>query len=259
MRLIALLFAASLATASLPAPPAAAQIAQIQLSAQEAADQAVVRKAQQAGSFTAMAPMEKDLIAVLDHAPAHYPQIERVGDVTNIRFTGASGPGAGALAGAIQAKGETFAVGMNTYAVAAMMLGSLANERRDPRKAIAYLDRGLALQPGNLVLLAERGMAMVVLRQFSDALALYEKAEKLDFVTKGLNRGAEGRLLRGKGFVLIELKRLDEAEAAYVAALKLEPDHPTAKAELDYIRKQRGGAPQTEIELKNVPPPPAKP
>lgn len=259
MRLIAPLFALALALGLAPLSALAQQpkIVPAQISSDEAPDNAIVRKAMQAGSFQGMAAFEKELNAALDHAPAQYPQIERKGDITTIRLmTGKAGTGASVLAGAVAAQNRTVAIGLNTYPMAALLLGSLANERRDYRRAIAYLDRGLTLQPDNVTLIVERGAAMGLLRQFSDALALYERAEKLDFVTKDINLGDEARLMRAKGFVLIELKRLDEAETAYLAALKLEPNHAQAKAELDYIRKLRGGGPQAEIGLVPGTPPP---
>jgi Flp pilus assembly protein TadD len=264
MRLIAPLLALALSLAPLSGL-AQPKIIPAQIASEEAQDHAVVRKAMQAGSFKGMAAFEKDLIAVLDHAPAQYPQMERKGDVTTIRLMmGKAGKGTSILAGAVAAQNRTTAIGLNTYPMAALLLGSLANERRDYRRAIAYLDRGLTLQPDNVTLMIERGAAMGQLRQFSDALALYERAEKLDFVTRDINLGDEARLMRAKGFVLIELKRLDEAEAAYGAALKLEPGHAQATAELDYIRKLRAGGPQAEIGLiPGTPPPqasaPAKP
>jgi Flp pilus assembly protein TadD len=232
------------------------KIVPAEVSAEEAPDLAVIRKARQAGSFQALAALEKDLIAVLDHAPAQYPQIERKGDVPTIRLMTQAGKGASIFAGAVGDRNGTLAIGLNTYPIAALLLGSLANERGNPRKAIGYLDRGLDLQPDNVTLMIERGAAMAKLKQFAQALALYERAEKLDFVTKDINLGDDARLLRAKGFTLIELKRLDEAEAAYQAALKLEPAHPIATNQLNYITQLRGGGPQRDFDLVPGSPPP---
>lgn len=253
MRWIAALLAVALATAPLPVLAANQTVGQLKVSEQETQDQEVLKKAYQAGSLQAAKAFEKDLVTVLSHAPASYPQIERNGDNTIIR----SRSGTTALSGALlitalaakEGKPVSVFTGLNTYPMAALLLGSLANERRDPRAAIAYLDKGLAIQSDNLALITEKGSALVVLKRFSDALDLYERAEKIDFVTKLLEPGGEARLLRGKGFALIELKRLDEAQAAYEAALKLEPNHAGAKAELEYIQKQRKGGPQSDIGL----------
>jgi tetratricopeptide (TPR) repeat protein len=253
MRLIALLIAAAVMFAPRPGLAASQTITTFQASGQEAKDQAVVTKVMKSGSLQAAKAFEDELVDVLDHAPAKYPQIERQGDMTIIRSTSGQGGMSGAILMAAingkDGKSGTTATAFNTYPMAALLLGSIANERHDPRKAVAYLDRGLALQPDNLMLVTEKGAALAVLRRFSDALALYEGAEKIDFVTKMLDPGGEARLLRGKGFTLIELKRLDEAEAAYEAALKLEPNHAGARAELDYIRKLRAGGDQRNIDL----------
>lgn len=260
MRPIVTLLALALTIMPLTILPSSAvaqpKIIPAEVSAAEAPDLAVIRKARQAGSFQALAALEKELIAVLDHAPAQYPQMERKDDVPTIRLMTQAGKGASIFAGAVGARNGTLAIGINTYPIAALLLGSLANERSNPRKAIAYLDRGLALQPDNVTLMIERGAAMAKLKQFAQALALYERAEKLDFVTKDINLGDDARLLRAKGFALIELKRLDEAEAVYQAALKLEPAHPVATGQLDYIRQLRGGGPQREFELVPGSPPP---
>lgn len=269
MRLIAMLSALALALAPLPVLAANQTITAYQPSGQEAQDQAVVIKAMQAGSLQAIKAFEPELAAVLKHAPAQYPQIEQRGDLTIIRSISGQGGMSGALLMSAlnnkSGKSKTTATAFNIYPMAALLLGSLANERRDPRAAIAILDKGLALQPDNLMLITEKGAALGVLKRFSDALDLYQSADKIDFVTKMLDPGGEARLLRGKGFVLIELNRLDEAQAAYEAALKLEPNHAGAKGELDYIRKLRAGGDQRAIGLvpgdkaKNGEPAPAKP
>lgn len=253
MRLIAPLLAIALAVAPLPALAANQTITAFQPSGQEAQDQAVVMKVMRSGSLQAAKAFESDLAAVLEHAPAKYPQIERRGDMTIIRSTSGQGGMSGAiLMSAINGKdgkAGTMATGFNVYPMAALLLGSIANERRDPRAALTYLDKGLALQPDNMMLITEKGAALVVLQRFSDALEVYRSADTIDFVTKMLEPGGEARVLRGKGFALIELKRLEEAEAAYVAALKLEPNHAGAKGELDYIRKLRAGEAPRKIDL----------
>jgi len=252
MRLIAPLFALALALAPAAAPAATQSITSYQPSGQEAKDIAVVVKVMQSGSLQAAKAYEKDLVEVLDHAPAKYPQIEKRGDMTILRASGQGGMAGAVLMSAIagkDGKSGTTATAFNTYPMAALLLGSIANERRDPRAAIAYLDRGLALQPDNLMLITEKGSALAVLQRYAEALDLYQSADKMDVVTQMMQPGGEARLLRGKGFVLIELKRLDEAEATYEAALKLEPNHAGAKGELDYIRKLRAGGDQRAVDL----------
>jgi Flp pilus assembly protein TadD len=43
------------------------------------------------------------------------------------------------------------------------------------------------------------------------------------------------KALRGQGYALVELHRLDDAAAAYKACLKLEPGEPKSLGELGYI------------------------
>ena len=55
----------------------------------------------------------------------------------------------------------------------------------------------------------------------------------------------KGRALRGQGINLIDLGRLEEAEAAFQRSLEVEPNHPSAPHELGYIahlRQQQAGA-----------------
>jgi tetratricopeptide (TPR) repeat protein len=255
MRLIASLLALALTAAPPPAlAEARAAAMAYKPSDQETQDRAVVTKALHAASLRAAMAYEGELAEVWRHAPAVYPQIEKRGDTTILRTNASDGNVAPAMlmtliGAAKDGQSTSVATTFNTYAMAVLLLGSMANERRDPRGAIAYLDKGLALQPNNLILITEKGMALTVLQRFSDALDLYQAAERIDDVSKMLDPGGEARLLRSKGFVLIELNRLDEAETAYQTALKLEPDHAGAKGELDYIRKLRAGGPQSAIGL----------
>ncbi|ABC27512.1 protein containing tetratricopeptide repeats (TPR1, TPR2) [Hahella chejuensis KCTC 2396] len=46
--------------------------------------------------------------------------------------------------------------------------------------------------------------------------------------------------LRGIGFILIEMERLDEAEEALQKSLIIEPDNDVAINELEYINELRG-------------------
>jgi Flp pilus assembly protein TadD len=106
-------------------------------------------------------------------------------------------------------------------------------------EALKVLDHGLALQPDNPVLVSEKGAALAVQRRFAEALSLYDDWFARQGGPEDTPRYA--RLLRARGFALIELKRLDEAEAAYRQALEIEPDNAGAKHELAYIAELRAG------------------
>lgn len=255
MRLIAPLFLAAMLATSTPAA-ATPQENTSQAASPEAQDRAIVQKVMGSGSLAAARVYEADLKAVLDRAPSSYPLIERTGERMVIRTTGSQAALMASLTAAVahEKSGDSGKLNVfnefNTYGMAAFLLGSLAVEARDPAGALPYLNRGLALQPDNLMLVTEKGIALVMMRRFGDALALYEATETVDSVAIAVDPQGKARLLRAKGFALIELNRLKEAEAAYVASLKLEPDHAGAKGELEYIRKLNKGAQPTEIQIK---------
>jgi tetratricopeptide (TPR) repeat protein len=219
-----------------------------------AADETVVRSVFQdfgAGGFPALQRLLPKLRKVLDRAPTRYPRIEVRGEIAIVRANeGDEATPALTLGALLQAANagqpRRVVVEYNTYPMASFLLGSFANEARQPRQAIEFLDRGLALQPENAWLVSEKGAALVQLQRPSDALALYETWFK-DALPEADDTHA--RLLRAKGFALVELDRLDEAEAAYRKSLELEPGHGLAQRELAYIASLRGGAARQAVEI----------
>jgi Flp pilus assembly protein TadD len=61
-------------------------------------------------------------------------------------------------------------------------------------------------------------------------------------------------MLRGRGFALIELGRLDEAEKAYRDSLNSEPNNARALNELTYIGRLRAGGPTAPSALSTSKP-----
>jgi tetratricopeptide (TPR) repeat protein len=104
--------------------------------------------------------------------------------------------------------------------------------------ALDLLDAGEKLEP-NAHFALERAQALLRgRRDRPGALACYQGV---------LDRGdevpgpARAVALRGKGFVLIELGQLDEAERHFHESLRLDPDSEVAKNELRYIAQLRAG------------------
>lgn len=242
------LAAASPALARQAAPPAAAPAGSYDysaLDAQEAADAAVVQAALTTfgeTGYDAMDSIAPKLRAVLDRAPSPYPQVEIRGSQVIVRADDEETAISLGLAGAMQANGGNRQVSsrFNVYPMAALMLGSWANERRDADGAVRMLQRGLTIQPGNPVLAAELGAAYTLQKKWAEALAVYQGALEANPL---MGKIALARLLRGKGFALIELGRLDEAETAYRQAVVAEPNHGGAQHELAYIAGLRKGRP----------------
>lgn len=255
----AIMAVALLSSAALPAqglaqaaPPALDQKA---FAKQEAKDRKVVEKALRATSFAELEPMVPDLQKVIANAPAHWPVVDRQPGVTTIRVNDAATSLAVLVAVAAAADGQPAkaqnkaVAAFNTYGTAAFLLGTLAVEHRQPEEALVWLDRGLAFQPDNLLLVTEKGSALILRHRFAEALAFYDALPPMDLLDTLANPDGEARVQRSRGFCLTELNRLDEAEAAYLKSLELEPDHGGAKAELAYIRKLKAGGAKQAVDV----------
>jgi tetratricopeptide (TPR) repeat protein len=134
----------------------------------------------------------------------------------------------------------------NPYPIIGMLLGSYYNEIGQPSDAVRVLEMVLALpRPDDMLrdmlphIMSERGAALNALKRWDDALANYDGG--LEIVS--LPPEMKARLLRGRGFALTELGRLNEAEGAYRESLVSEPNNLRALHELNYIARLRDGAP----------------
>ncbi|MBT9447678.1 MAG: hypothetical protein IV086_18445 [Hyphomonadaceae bacterium] len=189
----------------------------------------------------------------LDAAPACYPKIEQRDRQTVVRALStaeylvlSSAISTAQQSGASGAPSESIVMQPNTYGTIALLLGSAAVEDHQYSEALALLDRGLALQSHHEMLLTEKVSAFQGLGRNAEALAV------LDFI---LNDGELGltadrsRIFRLKGVVLIDLQRLDEAEAALNDSIKLNPENPGARNELTYIAQLRANGPRRQLEI----------
>lgn len=206
--------------------------------------------------FDGLARHIPKLQRVLDRAPACYPLIEARGEHVLVRT---DDPAAFIVistllntADAAANKAGDAVMAPNTYGAAAFLLGSWNVENQHYEDALALLDKGLALQPHNELLFTEKVAALQGLRRNEDALAVLQDALSHPDFAFGYDRG---RLLRLSGVVLIDLERLDEAEASLNESIRVQPDNPGARRELAYIAQLRAGAPTrpTEITAPNAP------
>lgn len=128
-----------------------------------------------------------------------------------------------------------------SYSRACYLLAYVAIEERDPQAAFQALQKGLELEPDHPHLWCEMGHLLQLLRRHEDALQYFQRAES---VRPWASPQQKGRALRGQGINLIDLGRLDEAEAALKRSLEVEPEHQNALHELGYIAHLREqGAP----------------
>lgn len=106
---------------------------------------------------------------------------------------------------------------------------------------IRELNKALALAPQDPQFNNEMGFVHIQKRQFKEALEAYKTAEQNAELGDDPEANIHFRCvaLRGQGYALVELHRLDEAEKAYKACLKIKPDEPKSLGELDYIKGLR--------------------
>jgi tetratricopeptide (TPR) repeat protein len=230
------------------APVAAARapvVPEPQMPAQQAADEKTVKAVLQVATDHGLAAMKDhlpELRAVLDHAPKSFPAIEVHGPVIILRVDRPDvakvllAAVAGSRGHAQSAVFEQY----NTYPTAAFLLASYSNEMRRPAEAVAYADRGLAMQPQNSMLISEKAVALYASGRAWDALAMLDNWLASNSEDTGLDRA---RLLRSKGYGLVEIGDLAGAREAYEGSLEIEPDHAGAKTELTYIAKRQAGDP----------------
>ena len=131
-----------------------------------------------------------------------------------------------------------------SYSRTCYLLAHIAIEERDSQAALQALQKGLELEPDHPHLWCEMGHLLQLLRRHEDALRHYQRAE---VVCPWASSQQKGPALRGQGINLIDLGRLDEAEAALKRSLEVEPENQNALHELGYIAHLREqGAPDAE-------------
>jgi tetratricopeptide (TPR) repeat protein len=108
-------------------------------------------------------------------------------------------------------------------------------------EARAALERAVQLAPREAHYRSELAELYAREKNWNDALAAFDASAAVAEKSAEQDRkNAElGRALRGKGFVLVELGRLDEAEAMYRRCLALDPADKKAMNELRYVQSRQ--------------------
>ena len=107
-------------------------------------------------------------------------------------------------------------------------------------EAKTALEAAVVLSPSNSQYLSELGNVYLRERNWQKALDVYQAAEEAAQIAEPqLKQGYLARAHRGAGYALIELDRLDEAEAKYKQSLALDPGDKLAPNQLEYIRQLR--------------------
>jgi Flp pilus assembly protein TadD len=124
----------------------------------------------------------------------------------------------------------------DSYSRAWYILSSLASKQGRLEHAVFCADCGLVLDPDHPELWSQKGVVLGKLKRHEEAFECFSQAATI----RGWAPPDQiARALRGKGVQLIDLERLDEAEAALKQSLELEPDSEIARNELDYIEQLR--------------------
>jgi tetratricopeptide (TPR) repeat protein len=125
----------------------------------------------------------------------------------------------------------------SAYPRACYHLAFVLIEKNDITGAIRWLTKGQSLEPENPRFLLELGVAHARLKEHQKSYDCYVQAYEIAGASKQVRAAA----LRGMGVQLIDLGRLDEAEARLRESLTFEADNANAKGELAYIAELRSG------------------
>jgi Flp pilus assembly protein TadD len=124
--------------------------------------------------------------------------------------------------------------------LAVYLKGFALLELKDTAQARTYLELATRLAPANSQYLSELGHLEQVSKNWARSLELFTDAESYaKFGTPETQRTRRTRALRGQGFSLIELGRLDEAEDRFNKCLALDSGDERARRELRYIADLR--------------------
>lgn len=139
----------------------------------------------------------------------------------------------GASAGPIEVIGPAWAKAYWARGYAYSEMGRYADARVE-------LEKALALAPMNSQYKSELAFTYERSQDWTKMLALYNEAQDAAAIS-GPDHASdlECIALRGQGYALVELHRLNEATKAYRDCLKLKPNEPKSLAELGYIKGLR--------------------
>lgn len=175
------------------------------------------------------------------------------------------GPTEELVAQGVKAPDEiTILTAPNPYPQIGLMLAFYYNEADQPMEALRVIAAATQLSSMAQLhlgarlasLLTESAAAYVTLKRWDESLGAADAALEASQTDQD-----KARSLRSRGFALVELGKLDDAEEAYRNSLRLEPDNALAREEMGYIGRLRQGAPRQQPGLKPgaATPAPARP
>jgi len=127
----------------------------------------------------------------------------------------------------------------NTWADALFYKAYALVDFRKFDEAKDFLGKALKLSPYNSSYLSELGHIYQIEKNWEKSMEIFKNAVKYaeEFTPEPIKEAELTRALRGIGYTLIELGKLDEAEKIYIECLKISKDDRAAMQELMYIKK----------------------
>lgn len=120
-----------------------------------------------------------------------------------------------------------------TWATAYFLKGFALVELNRGDEALPWLDKAVALAPGNAQFLAERAEWYKARRKWNKALTDFEDARgSAALAPDDVKVAWESRAIRGMAFVKVEQGKFDQAEKLLNDALRLNPADQRARADL---------------------------
>ena len=133
-----------------------------------------------------------------------------------------------------------------SYSKGWYQLAMISVEEGDFSRALRCIESGLALEPDHPLLWNEKGYILHRQGKHVEALRSYERAAS---VRNWAPPYQIALALRGKGSALIDLKRIDEAEAAIKQSLVLDPESKAGRNELEYVIQLRRAPKEKNSQL----------
>jgi len=142
-------------------------------------------------------------------------------------------------------KGSAMAVSAN-WGYAHYLKGYVLLDLGRAQDAKVQLERAVTLSPQNSQFLNDLGHVYQVEKNWKSALETFQRAEKAakEFAPPNVSNAELGRAWRGTGYVLVELNRLDDAEATYRKCLELDSNDVATLRELQFVQGVKAAKPK---------------
>ncbi|WP_266159715.1 tetratricopeptide repeat protein [Dyella silvatica] len=142
------------------------------------------------------------------------------------------------LVTAAKDKVDAQVLGKPTWSSAYYLKAYALEELDNLPEAEASLLQALKLAPARSGFLSELGNVYERQKDWPKALQAFKQAEDTAGISdKSKETPERCRALRGQGYVLVELRQLDEAQQKYRQCLKLDPGNQASANEVGYIEK----------------------